>query len=75
MTFVKMIVYGRHCKNYESCQSQVTLKVVFKCQFCLSRLSRVSRVSRLSRLSRLSLLLYEEVGGYTQGSLRFSDLI
>ena len=42
-------------------QSQVTLKVVFKCQICLSRLSRVSC---LSRLSRLSLLLYEEVGGY-----------
>ena len=73
MTFIKMIVYGRHCKNYESCQSQVTLKVVFKCQFCLSRLSGVSCLSSLShvsRVSRLSLLLYEEVGGYTQARWR-----
>ena len=28
--------FNKHCKNSESCQSQVTWKVKFKCQFCLS---------------------------------------
>ena len=52
----------KHRNNCEGWKSQVTWKVKFKCQFCLSclsclfRLSLLSVVSCLSRVSRLSRL-------------------
>jgi len=41
----------KHCKNCESCPLQVTWKVKFKCQICLSCLSRLSWLSCFSCLS------------------------
>ena len=39
----------KHCKNCESCSTQVTWKVKFKCQICLSCLSSLTCLPCLSR--------------------------
>ena len=43
--------YLKHCKNCESCPAQVTWKVNFKCQICLSCVSCLSCLSCLSHVS------------------------
>ena len=47
LTNICLLCY-KHCKNYESCPSQVTWKVKFKYQICLSCLACLSPLSWLS---------------------------